>query len=642
MAKCCGVSGCSCRVTAGPGVTVDGNGSAANPYVVSASGGGTTALEVTDSPSVDLTLAGTGAPADPYQVSATVILDPSPPVNGTNLMHSGPDGLYLECADVRGCISAGDGIAYDQASGEIAARPSTDAGNSVTFGTDGGLYAPTGGGGGGTIVQAGDTPTADTTVSGTGTAGDPYVVSTDVIVDPTPPAGGTNLLQAGPDGLYVECADVRGCISAGDGIGYDPGTGEIAAKLSTDAGNQTVFGSDGGLYTPAMPTALQAVDTPTVDVTVTGTGTAGDPYQVAANVILDPTPPQGGTNLIQEGPGGLFVECADVRGCISAGDGIDYDPGTGEIAAKLSTDAGNQTVFGSDGGLYTPAAPGTALQAADTNTVDTTVTGSGTAGDPYVVKSDAIVAPEPNGLEATASGLLVAPSGDAGNQLSIGGDGRLFVPPDAPLEIGCGLQGDGTAATPLEAKTKAGTGQWSAAWACGAATHSTLKCDPADGSLWTPPEHYSAAEAIYVEHFVGGWATPLTTAPWKIISNGANFQFNFPSNFLGNDCRRWSYDACAASTWDINYTATAVFELGYIYSWGGGAGIIRPLWGLLTAPGTARRERDGGTFHEYGFNMDPLAAHSLVGWPAIRVQAGSVTINSWITDAAYHTTTQNN
>jgi hypothetical protein len=189
---------------------------------------------------------------------------------------------------------------------------------------------------------------------------------------------------------------------------------------------------------------------------------------------------------------------------------------------------------------------------------------------------------------------------------------------------------------------KAGQAQWSASWACDAATRSTLKCDPSDGELWTPPEHYSAAESIYVEHFVGGWASPLGVGGWRIISAGANFQFNFPANFLGNDCHQWSYDACVAATWDINYTATAVFELGYIYSWGGGAGITRPLWGLLTAPGTARRERDGGTWHEYGFNMPPGAAHSLVGWPAVRVVAGSLTVNSWITDAAYHTTTQNN
>jgi hypothetical protein len=591
---------------------------------------------------VDVTVTGTGAVGDPYQVSANVTLDPTPPGGGTNLLQESAGGLFVECADVRTCFTAGDGIAYDDATGEIAARPSTDAGNAVAFGTDGGLYAPTGGGGGGAIVQAGDTTTANNTVSGSGTAADPYVVSTDVVLDPTPPAGGSNLLQASLDGLYVECADLRGCFTAGDGITYDNTTGEIAADISSDAGNVTTIGTDGGIYTPAAATSLEAADSPTVDVTVSGTGTAADPYQVGASVILDPAPPGGGTNLLQESPDGLFVECADVRTCFTGGDGIDYDPATGVIAADISGDAGNQTTIGTDGGLFTPAPAATVVQAGDTPTVNATVSGTGTAADPYVVSADAIVAPEPNGLEATANGLLVAPSGDAGNTLAMGADGRLYVPP-APLpEVGCGLTGDGTAGAPITVVPKAGQAQWSASWACDAATRSTLKCDPSDGELWTPPEHYSAAESIYVEHFVGGWASPLGVGGWRIISAGANFQFNFPANFLGNDCRQWSYDACVAATWDINYTATAVFELGYIYSWGGGAGITRPLWGLLTAPGTARRERDGGTWHEYGFNMPPGAAHSLVGWPAVRVVAGSLTVNSWITDAAYHTTTQNN
>jgi hypothetical protein len=130
-------------VQAGPGVTVDGNGSPATPYVISSSSAATpTSLEVTDTPTVDLSLSGTGVAGDPYEVSAAVVLDPAPPGGGTNLVHAGADGLYAECADVRGCFSAGDGIDYDPATGEIAADLSTDAGNAVVFGSDGGLYAP--------------------------------------------------------------------------------------------------------------------------------------------------------------------------------------------------------------------------------------------------------------------------------------------------------------------------------------------------------------------------------------------------------------------------------------------------------------------------------------------------------------------
>jgi hypothetical protein len=67
---------------------------------------------------------------------------------------------------------------------------------------------------------------------------------------------------------------------------------------------------------------------------------------------------------------------------------------------------------------------------ADTPTVD--LSGNGTAGSP--VTAVAIVAPEPNGLEAGAAGLLVAPSTAAGNALTVNPDGRLYVAaPSAPV-----------------------------------------------------------------------------------------------------------------------------------------------------------------------------------------------------------------
>ncbi|MDI9829673.1 hypothetical protein [Streptomyces sp. KAU_LT] len=287
---------------------------------------------------MDTTVTGTGDPGDPYEVSATVILDPAPPGGGSNLVHAGPDGLYTECADVRGCLSAGDGITYDSGTGVIAAEAAEP-----------------------TALQAADTPTVDTTVTGTGSAGDPYEVSATVILDPAPPGGGSNLVHAGPDGLYTECADVRGCLSAGAGITYDSGTGEIAATGGT-----------------GEATALQAADTPTVDTTVTGDGSPGDPYEVSATVILDPTPPGGGSNLVHAGPDGLYTECADVRGCLSAGDGITYDTGTGVIAAE-----------------------GTVVEAG----TGVTVTGSGTTADPYEVST----VPLETGCGLTGDGSSTSP-----------------------------------------------------------------------------------------------------------------------------------------------------------------------------------------------------------------------------------------
>jgi hypothetical protein len=89
------------------------------------------------------------------------------------------------------------------------------------------ISAPGGGSGTPTVIQAGDTPTVDTTITGTGTTADPVVVSSTVRLDATPPGGGTNLIQAGPEGLYAELDTA--CGLTGDGTTTAP----LAAAVGT-------------------------------------------------------------------------------------------------------------------------------------------------------------------------------------------------------------------------------------------------------------------------------------------------------------------------------------------------------------------------------------------------------------------------
>ncbi|MFC7791418.1 hypothetical protein [Streptomyces cinereoruber] len=570
MSCCCESDRCTCRVVAGSGVTVDGNGGSAAPYVISADLPEPTALEAGDTPTIDTTVTGTGTPDDPFEVSATVILDPSPPGGGDQLIQSGPDGLYLECEQVRGCISAGDGTSYDPTTGVVQARVSTDTGNQVVFGADGGLYAPAAAG---TSLTAVDSTSVDVEVTGTGTVGDPYEVTASVILDPTPPAGGTNLIQSGPEGLYLECEQVRGCISAGDGATYDPDTGVIEARISADAGNTVAFGTDGGLYAAgggtSAPTDVEGGTTWTATNTVTGTGTPADPFIVSTDVTLDPTPPAGGTNLIQTGPEGLYLECEQVRSCITAGDGASYSAVTGEVEARLSTQAGNQVAFGPDGGL--------------------------------------------------------------------------FVPPDAPLEIGCGLQGEGTAASPLAAFPIAGSLPWADNWACDDTDHSTLKCDPDTGALWTPPEHFSATDHFMINHMNPAIAAIGPTSGWTILQPGgtpAFVQWDIPANFLGNACRFWGYETDTHASVDITANSTATFELGYVLAIDGVVDSIRPIEGVYTAYGASRRERYAGTVSHGFFSLPPAQARLVVYYPAVNVLTGSIAVNAWNSDAMLHTQTR--
>ncbi|WTW95395.1 hypothetical protein OG216_19325 [Streptomycetaceae bacterium NBC_01309] len=494
-------------------------------------------------------------------VGAVVVLDPVPPGGGSNLVHSGPDGLYVECADVRGCLSAGDGAAYDPTTGEISARVSTDAGNTTIIGGDGGIYTPAAS----TAVTVADSASVDLGLTGSGGAGDPYGLTAAVRLDGTPPGGGSNLIQEGPDGLFVECAQVRGCFSAGDGADYDPLTGVVSARVSTDAGNQVSIGGDGGLFAPSpAPPALEVTDSLSLDLELSGTGTALDPFSVSGAVILDPTPPGGGANLVQLGPDGLFVECAGVLDCISAGDGASYNTTTGEVEARLSTDAGNTVIFGADGGLYVPT-------------------------------------------------------------------------PDLPV-VGCGLTGDGTTSAPITVVPEAGQEAWP--WACDVAVESTLKCDPTTGGLWTPPEHYSAMDHIYIDHFAGGWADPLVpVGGWTIIDPNAFIQFDVPPHFVGNMCRPWGYEVNALGNWDVSYTADAIFEFGYVLVVDGGPPEVKPMWGPLSAFGAPRRERANGGANATFWGLPATSGALVVMYPAVYVQAGSLTLSGWISDATIHTTT---
>ncbi|MFI0934578.1 hypothetical protein ACH4RG_23010 [Streptomyces sp. NPDC021019] len=579
--------------------------------------GASTVVQPLDTPTIDATITGTGAPATPYVVSAAVRLDATPPGGGTNLIGSGPDGLYVECAQVRTCISAGDGLDYDPATGVMEAQLSTDPANTLTIAPDGGLLVPAGAS---TVVQPLDTPTIDTTVTGTGAPATPYVVSSAVRLDATPPGGGTNLIGSGADGLYVECAGVRGCISAGDGLDYDPATGVMELQLSTDPANTATIAPDGGLLVGSgAATVVQPLDTPTIDATVTGTGAPATPYVVSAAVRLDATPPGGGTNLINAGPDGLYLECAQVRGCISAGDGLDYDPVTGVMEAQISADAGNTTIIGTDGGLYTPTAA-VVVQPLDTPTIDSTVTGTGAPATPYVVSS--------------AVRLDATPPGGGANLIGSGADG-LYV----ELVTGCGLEGTGAVGDPLIVAPAAGQEAWP--WACDVVAESGTKCDPATGQIWSPPEHYSAMDHIYVDHFVGGIADPITaTGGWTIIDPTANQQFNIPPNFIGNNCRRWGYEITATGTFDITHTPDAVFQLGYVVQQDAVPLQVRPGWGLLTARGgVARRVVRNITANETLWDILPTVGSFTVMYPAINVVSGSVTIASWVTDATIDTQT---
>lgn len=72
-------------------------------------------------PGENISIGGTGSPANPFIVTAVT-----------------------ECAEVRGCLHSGAGLAYDEVSGTFSAALSPAVGNNLAVEPDGGLYVPTG------------------------------------------------------------------------------------------------------------------------------------------------------------------------------------------------------------------------------------------------------------------------------------------------------------------------------------------------------------------------------------------------------------------------------------------------------------------------------------------------------------------
>lgn len=188
--------------------------------------------------------------------------------------------------------------------------------------------------------------------------------------------------------------EVKDPITA-DGSGTEGDPYVIGLGLSADYGNNNLsIGSDGGLYSP-IPDGSETIVTAGTGNEVTGVGTVDDPYIVTSTVTA--------ADL------GAVTSVTGTGGVTATADGTDVT-----VSADISAAEGNQLVLDADG-LYVSA---------QTSIGDNTYvlgeglvqSGTGTAEDPYV--------------------LSVSISADAGNSLTYGTDGGLYVPDTSSAEIG--------------------------------------------------------------------------------------------------------------------------------------------------------------------------------------------------------------
>lgn len=139
------------------------------------------------------------------------------------------------------------------------------------------------------VVTVADTPTVNMTKTGN-------VITSDVIVAPIP---NQQLLEATPTGLAVTCERVQDCVGEGfdDGLIYDDVANQFRARLSTDPGNTTVFGTDGGLFSAPGAVVLGcgletgvggAIQANGVDFSTFTRSSCNDNGGIAPQVALDP------------------------------------------------------------------------------------------------------------------------------------------------------------------------------------------------------------------------------------------------------------------------------------------------------------------------------------------------------------------
>lgn len=220
----------------------------------------------------------------------------------------------------------------------------------------------------------------------------------------------------------------------------------------------------------------------------------------------------------------------------------------------------------------------------------------------------------------------------AGPGVTITGNGSSPTPyvvsSGGVTEVGCGLQGDGTPGAPLAVLPVAGPQEWAEDWDCDPAAHSTLKCDPSSGALWTPPEHTSATATLQQSYPMGMPSFGVTSG-FVIISPTVWSEAAYVADSLST-CRGISFSTRFTGHAEVSWTQDAVFDLAYGVSINGGAAPVRLMHSRLAA-GPAGRER-----WSFGVSqatvLAPHTGYLVRVYPSVRVTAGTVTFHEWITD----------
>ncbi len=387
--------GSDTQVTGADDITVTGTGTVADPYIVSftealtdlsidadtllytdedgtvnritlpTSDGSDTQVTGVD----DITVTGTGTVADPYEVSFTEALTILG-IDADTLLYTDEDGTVNRIT-----------------------LPTSDGSDTQVTGAD------------------------DITVTGTGTVADPYIVSftealTDLSIDAdtllyTDEDGTVNRITLPTsDGSDTQVTGIDDITVTGTGTVADPyevSFTEALTILGIDADTLLYTDEDGTVNRITLPTS-DGSDTQVTgadDITVTGTGTVADPYVVSFTEALTDLSIDADTLLYTDEDGtvnritlptsdGSDTQVTGVDDITVTGTGTVADPyevSFTEALTILGIDADTLLYTDEDGTvnrITLPTSDGSDTQVQGSNSI--TVTGDGTAATPYTIQ----------------------------------------------------------------------------------------------------------------------------------------------------------------------------------------------------------------------------------------------------------------
>lgn len=225
--------------------------------------------------------------------------------------------------------------------------------------------------------------------------------------------------------VFTTCEEVQECVATGmdlaRGLTYDPDTDEFSVVLAPDAGleqtsdgvgvllssdadNATIFGTDGGVFTPIATFGCEDAVACIADVLNPDGGLEFDGTEFGIKLSAAPG------NLLTVDAAGLLAldstsTCEEIQDCVGSGmaasQGLSYDDGAGTFSVAISATANNTAVLDGTGVLVSREAVQDAV-------------GAGMAASQGITYNDgagtfdvAIGTGSGNQVAQTASGLFV-------------------------------------------------------------------------------------------------------------------------------------------------------------------------------------------------------------------------------------------